>query len=334
GGAVRRRRGDHAGRADRLMRTVFLASLRTYIRRYVAAAIAVTVAVSFVVVVGVLTSGAINGLMGGLGAPYRNADQVVSPAGWPSSDLDAEAVIAYAERHGENASVIGRAMLPAHAGDRRLPETAVGPIATSQVWRWQELSEGRFPARTGEAVVDVYFAQAEDVAVGDRMWIGAGAEAAAVRVVGLVKSPSPVAQASVYVTWPDLLRWRGHLHLGSVAVRGEVGPLPEGAKAQSPEGFAAERLVHVQNRVDSLSALLLLFAGVALFVSVLVIANTSSILFARRLRDFALLRCVGATRRQVVGSVRREALVVGVFASLAGVVGGLGLGYGLTALIG
>src|SRR5690606_5535009 len=67
GGAVRRRRGDHAGRADRLMRTVFLASLRTYIRRYVAAAIAVTVAVSFVVVVGVLTSGAINGLMGGLG---------------------------------------------------------------------------------------------------------------------------------------------------------------------------------------------------------------------------------------------------------------------------
>ncbi|MEV4104750.1 FtsX-like permease family protein [Nonomuraea sp. NPDC049649] len=316
------------------MRTVFLASLRTYIRRYVAAAIAVTVAVSFVVVVGVLTSGAINGLMGGLGAPYRNADQVVSPAGWPSSDLDAEAVIAYAERHGENASVIGRAMLPAHAGDRRLPETAVGPIATSQVWRWQELSEGRFPARTGEAVVDVYFAQAEDVAVGDRMRIGKGAAAAGVKVVGLVKSPSPIAQASVYVTWPQLLRWREHLHLGSVAVRGEAGRLPEGAKALSPEGFAAERLTYVQNRVDSLSVMLLLFAGIALFVSVLVIANTFSILFAQRLRDFALLRCVGATRRQVVRSVRREAAVVGVLASLAGTVAGVGLGYGLTALIG
>src|SRR5690606_28583026 len=119
-------------------------------------------------------------------------------------------------------------------GGRRLPETAVGPIATSERWRWQELSSGRFPERTGEAVVDVHFALAEDIAIGDRMRIGTGTAAADVRVVGLVESPSPPAQASVYVTWPQLLLWRDHLHLGSVAVRGEVGPLPEGAKAQSP----------------------------------------------------------------------------------------------------
>jgi putative ABC transport system permease protein len=48
-----------------------------------------------------------------------------------------------------------------------------------------------------------------------------------------------------------------------------------------------------------------------LFVSVVVIANTFAILFAHRLRDFALLRCVGATRRQVVRSVRGEAATVG-----------------------
>ncbi|MFD2351044.1 hypothetical protein ACFSTC_19515 [Nonomuraea ferruginea] len=98
------------------MRAVFLASLRTYSRRYVAAAVAVTVAVAFVVVVGILTSGARSGLMDGLGAPYRNAEHVVSPEGWPSSELDPEAVIAFTERHGENASAIGRATLPAHAG--------------------------------------------------------------------------------------------------------------------------------------------------------------------------------------------------------------------------
>ncbi|WP_433424730.1 ABC transporter permease [Microtetraspora malaysiensis] len=315
------------------MRTVFLASLRTHIRRYVAAAIAVIVGVAFVVVVGVLTSGAVSGLMNGLGAPYRNADHVVSPVGWPSSELDREVVIAFAERHGENAFAIGRAMLPARAGGRRLSETAVGPIATSEEWCWQELSSGRFPARTGEAVVDVYYALAEKVAVGDRVRIGEGAAARDVRVVGLVESPSPSAQASVYVTWPQLLQWRDHLHLGTVAVRGEVGRLPEGAKAQSPEGFAAERLTNVQNRVDSLSVMLLLFAGIALFVSVLVIANTFSILFAQRLRDFALLRCIGATRRQVVRSIRREAAAVGVLASLTGTLVGAGLGYGLIALI-
>ncbi|MER6170072.1 FtsX-like permease family protein [Streptosporangium sp. NPDC001681] len=315
------------------MRTVFLASLRTHIRRYVAAAIAVAVAVAFVVVVGVLTSGAYSGLMDGLGAPYRNADHVVSAAGWPSFELDPKAAIAFTERHGENAAATGRATLSARVNGRRLSETTVGPIAILEEWRWQELSSGRFPASTGEAVVDVYFALAENIAVGNRVRIGEGAAARDVRVVGLVESPSPPAQASMYVTWPQLLQWRDHLHLNAVAVRGEVGQLPEGAKAQSPEGFAAERLTYVQNRVNSLSVMLLLFAGIALFVSVLVIANTFSILFAQRLRDFALLRCVGATRRQVVRSVRREAAVVGVLASLAGTLVGIGLGYGLIALI-
>ena len=55
-----------------------------------------------------------------------------------------------------------------------------------------------------------------------------------------------------------------------------------------------------------------MFAAIALFVSVLVIANTFSILFAQRSRDFALLRCVGATRRQVLRSIRLEALCLGV----------------------
>ncbi|MEU7890763.1 FtsX-like permease family protein [Microbispora bryophytorum] len=283
------------------MRTVLLASLRAHIRRYVAAAIAVAVAVAFVVVVGVLTSGAHSGLLDGLGAPYRNADHVVSAARWPSNELDPKAAIAYTERHGENAAATGRAMLPARANGRRLSETTVGPIATSEDWRWQKLSSGHFPAGTGEAVADVYFALAENIAAGDQVRIGEGAAARDVRVVGLVESPSPPAQASMYVTWPQLLQWRNQ--------------------------------PYVQNRVDSLSVMLLLFAGTAIFVSVLVIANTFSILFAQRLRDFALLRCIGATRRQVVRSVRREAAVVGVLASLTGTLVGIGLGYGLIVLI-
>lgn len=309
------------------MHTVFLASLRTHIRRYVAAAIAVIIAVAFVVVVGVLTSGARSGLMDGLGAPYRNADDVVS-------GLDTKAAIAVAERLGENASAIGRAMLPLRAGSRLLSKNgAVGPIATSEEMRWQKLSSGRFPARRGEAVVDLPFALAEEIAIGDRVRIGEGATTTDVRVVGLVESPSTVAQASVYVTWPQLLQWRDDLQVGSVAVRGEVGQLPTGAKVQSPEGYVAAKRTQLTNKVNVLSVMLLLFAGIALFVSVLVIANTFAILFAQRLRDFALLRCVGATRRQVVRSVRREAAAVGVLASLTGILVGVGLGYGLIAMI-
>ncbi|NUT44783.1 MAG: FtsX-like permease family protein [Thermoactinospora sp.] len=310
------------------MRTVLLASLRVHVRRYVAAAIAVVVGVAFVVVVGVLTSGARSGLMDGFGAPYRDADHVVS-------GLGAGEAIVLADRHGPNASPIGRAMLPMRAGDRLFPDTAVGPVAVAQEMRWQKLVSGSFPAREGEAVVDIWVAESREIAVGDRLLVGEGAAAADLRVVGLVESPSTSAQASVYVSWAQLVRWRDEptLSLSRVAVRGQVGPLPAGARVQSPEEFVTEKQTELNNRVDALSAMLLLFAGIALVVSVLVIANTFSILFAQRSRDFALLRCVGATRRQVVGAVRREAVAVGVLASLVGVVVGTGAGYGLLALI-
>jgi putative ABC transport system permease protein len=211
----------------------------------------------------------------------------------------------------------------------------VAPIAISPELRWQQLVTGRFPATEGEAVLHNWFAQAEKIAIGDRIRIGEGPGATDVEVVGVVESPAPGAMASAYVTWGQYVQWRDHpLHLGSVAVRGEVrGPLPEGAKAQSPEEFATEREAKMHDAVDTWSLMPLLFAAVAVAVSVLVIANTFSILFAQRMRDFALLRCVGATRRQVVDSVRREAAVVGALASLIGVLVGVVLGYGLIAVI-
>ena len=94
-----------------------------------------------------------------------------------------------------------------------------------------------------------WVAQAREIAVGDRVRIGEGATATDVRVVGLVESPSVVAQASVYVTWPQLLQWHDHLHLGSVAVRGEVGQLSGGAKVQSPEGYVTEKRTELNNNV-------------------------------------------------------------------------------------
>ncbi|GAA1319838.1 ABC transporter permease [Pseudonocardia xinjiangensis] len=333
------------------MRTVFLASLRTHARRYVAAAVAVIVSVAFVVVIGMLTSGARAGIMEGGGAPYRGADQVVAadsgdePPRGPSccpGTLDTSAAIELVERLGENASGLGRVLLPAHeeggvpaGAGNVLGETTVGPIAAAEELRWQKLVSGRFPARTGEAVVHVWDARAYEVAVGDRIRVGEGATATDLDVVGLVESPSTWTQASVYVTWPQYVQWRDQptFHVGSVAVRGEVGQLPDGMTVQPAAQYVAEGLAGLTNDVDTLALMGLLFAGVALFVSALVIVNTFSILFAQRLRDFALLRCVGATRRQVLGSVRREAAAVGVLASLTGTLAGVGLGYGLLPLI-
>jgi putative ABC transport system permease protein len=328
------------------MRTVFLASLRTHTRRYVAAAIAVIVSTAFVVVIGVLTAGARAGFMAGSGAPYRGADHVVdapengpqrAPACCPDT-LDRSDAIALIDRLGDNASGLGRVDLPAHREDGTplgspdfRGQTTVGPIASSEELRWQKLVSGRFPDRTGEAVMHVWDAQAQNVAVGDRIRVGEGAAATDLEVVGLVESPTTWTQASMYVTWQQYLQWRDQptWHVGSVSVRGEVGPVPEGMQVWPADEYVRKGLAGLNNDTDMITLMLLLFAGVALVVSALVVANTFSILFAQRMRDFALLRCVGATRRQVLGSVRREAAAVGVLASLAGTLVGVGLGYGL-----
>jgi putative ABC transport system permease protein len=332
------------------MRTVLLASLRTHARRYVAAAIAVIVSVAFVVVIGMLTAGARAGIMNTDGAPYRGGDVVVAadPDGPPRGPsccpelMDPSVAVSLVERLGDNASGLGRIPLPARTaggaplgtGDMR-GETTVAPIATAPDMRWQKVVSGRFPAGPGEAVMHVWDANAQHVAIGDRIRVGEGAAATDLTVVGLVESPSTWTQASMYVTWSQYLRWRDQpaFIVGEVVVRGDPGPLPEDTVATPVPEYVAQGLTGLNHGTDTMALMLLVFAGVALLVSALVIANTFAILFAQRLRDFALLRCVGATRRQVLGSVRREAAAVGLLASLVGTVAGVGLGYGLIAAI-
>ncbi|HSJ43565.1 MAG TPA: ABC transporter permease [Euzebyales bacterium] len=68
-----------------------------------------------------------------------------------------------------------------------------------------------------------------------------------------------------------------------------------------------------------LGSALLVFAGVSLLVGAFLINNTFAIIVAQRSRELAVLRAVGASRAQVLGSVLLEALVVGTFASVVGV---------------
>ncbi len=314
------------------MRSVLLASLRLHTRRYVAAATAVFASVAFVVVIGVLTAGTRQGLMDGFGAPFRNADVIVDAVP-VEAPLPTAIALELVERLGDDASGLGRVFLPART-DSWDGGVAVGPVAPPAL-RWQELVAGRFPEREAETVVHIWTANEHEIEIGDTVHVGEGAAAVALEVVGLVGAPSPASQASMYVTWPQYLAWRDDptFHVSRVAVRGDPGPLPEGVAAYPPEAYVREGLARLNSRTDAIGLLLLMLTGIALSVSALVIANTFSILFAQRLRDFALLRCVGATRQQVVRSVRGEAAVVGVLASMAGAFAGAGLGYALIVLL-
>lgn len=318
------------------MRTVVLASLRTHTRRYVAAALAIVIGVAFVVTTAALSSATRDGLTRGVSEPYDAADVVATGLGGDA----AAAAVAAAAQEGSAASVLGWVSEPVRLGDGApvdgLEEVAQVTTGASADLRWQELTTGAWPAGPGEAVVDADAAADARVALGDRLTVGSGRAATGVRVVGLVESPSLLVGADVYVTWPDLAPFASALYVESLAWAGPTGPLERAAPdatVVTADEHVADVTAEINRGVDVIALLLLLFASIALFVSVLVIANTFSILFAQRQRDLALLRCVGATRRQVLRSVRVEALVLGLVSSVLGVAAGTAAGWGLVAFV-
>jgi len=95
--------------------------------------------------------------------------------------------------------------------------------------------------------------------------------------------------------------------------------------------LAADTSKSVGQFTGFINTALLSFAFVALFVGSFIIVNTFSIILAQRSRELALLRCLGASRRQILGSVLAEAFIVGLLASLVGLGVGVLVALGLKA---
>ena len=108
--------------------------------------------------------------------------------------------------------------------------------------------------------------------------------------------------------------------------------LPSGAQVKTGSQQAQSDSDETSEFISFLRGFLLAFGGIALFVGSFVIANSLSITIAQRTREFATLRTIGATNRQVLGSVMVEALVVGTVASIVGLFLGLLLAKGLFQL--
>ncbi|HET9050871.1 MAG TPA: FtsX-like permease family protein [Candidatus Dormibacteraeota bacterium] len=141
----------------------------------------------------------------------------------------------------------------------------------------------------------------------------------------LLGSPSEVdaidVKARSGVSGSDLLH-----RLGAV--------LPSGLEAVSGQTVAQEQTDQIETAIGFLTTFLLVFGFIALFVGSFIILNTFSILIAQRTRELALLRCLGASRAQVMQSVVVEALITGVVASVIGLGAGVAIAKGLEALLG
>ncbi|WP_411129480.1 ABC transporter permease [Streptomyces sp. x-19] len=108
----------------------------------------------------------------------------------------------------------------------------------------------------------------------------------------------------------------------------------QGATATSRKQLVDAQAKFIATAMEGMKNALLAFAGIALFVGIFIIANTFTMLVAQRTKELALMRAVGASRRQITRSVLAEALVIGTVAAVTGLLAGIGIAAGLRALIG
>jgi len=153
----------------------------------------------------------------------------------------------------------------------------------------------------------------------------------------LVLMDAPTAQR-LYLSGADAytdIAVTGDGSVSNAQLATEVGAaLPAGYEALDDAQIAAESQSDLAEGLSFITTFLLVFAAVALVVGTFLILNTFSIIVAQRTRELALLRALGASRRQVTRSVLTEALVVGLVGSTVGLALGFALAIGLKALFG
>ncbi|GAA0702259.1 ABC transporter permease [Kitasatospora atroaurantiaca] len=213
------------------------------------------------------------------------------------------------------------------------------------------LAEGRAPAAPGEAVVNRGAAKAGGLKVGDTTVLRTP-DPLRITIVGIATFGTSAdgmgPSTFTGLTFADAERYlmpKGEGQASAIKVRAVQGTsqrqlveklqpgLPKGVEALTGAAATAESTAEVSGRFLSMfTTLLLVFAGIALLVATFTIHNTFAIVVAQRTRENALLRALGAARRQVLAATLAEALVVGLLASLAGLLGGVGVAAGLKAL--
>lgn len=107
---------------------------------------------------------------------------------------------------------------------------------------------------------------------------------------------------------------------------------PAGFDAVTGDRVVEESQAAIGQFLDVISTFLIVFAVIAILVGGFIIANTFTILVAQRVRELALLRALGASRKQVRRSVLVEAALMALIGSALGILVGLGLARALAGL--
>lgn len=318
-------------------------------RRASISALAVLVGVSMIVGTFVYTDTIDAAFHDLFGAAARGADVIVTgrqniaspvtaPASIPVSLINRirslRGVAAAQGRISDTATVLGRS-------GRVVKVLGAPTVAISYLtppFSGMEFVAGRAPSTSSEVALDRATATRQGYRVGDLVPIVTGEPLRRFRVSGIVRLGSASLRGASFVVFDlaaaqQLYGRPGRADVAYVAtapgtpaatVIQEIRPLlgPE-LVVRTASAQVDSDVSRVSDRLRLLTGGLLAFGVIAIVVGALVIFNTFTVTATQRAREFALLRALGATRAQLLGSMLGEALVIGVLASAAGVAGGV-----------
>jgi putative ABC transport system permease protein len=226
-------------------------------------------------------------------------------------------------------------------GSADAPQFGLGVDASQPQFSPLELKTGRWPEGPDQVAIDAGTAADHRFAVGDMVAVSALGAKRRYEVTGIATfgDVNSLGNATMAVwdlaTAQEVLGKEGRFDGISIAAEQGTSPdaliravqplVPASLEVKDAEQQAAADANETNVIVDAIRYFLLGFGAIALFVGAFVIFNTLSITVAQRTREFATLRTLGASRRQVMRSVVLEGLVIGLLASVIGLFAGLGL---------
>ncbi|WP_394619675.1 ABC transporter permease [Lentzea sp. JNUCC 0626] len=197
-----------------------------------------------------------------------------------------------------------------------------------------KLISGSAPSGPSDVALDKWAAQRTGYQVGDQLRVVVAGVARDARLAGVFDFQSTeLAQGGTLVAFADAAAqeyFGGGYTTALLTVApgtspSELAVAVEKAYSDLFRVSTADELTRLEASYnDKLTMILLIFAGVALFSSVFLVANTFTMLAAARSREHALLRAVGAGRRYVLRLVLTEATLLGVVATVVGYLLGVG----------
>lgn len=334
-----------------MLRTT-LAGLRLHTSRYVTTALAILLGVMFVsgtmVFADTLEADYESSVMGSATSVDAIAvpqEPEVDPGAGQQppavlGDDDLERIQGLPEVAEADGRVEGQAVL-LDSDDRAFGVTPPTTVSLGEVSRFSA-SEGVLPSGGNEIALATSTADQTGFEVGDTVTVlDPEQEERDFTVSGLVElgiDPSYTVGGAMVLdrdTAEEMTGATGYVEVNAIAAEGHTDQevadvisavLGESAEVQTGEEFGLDMAESSGSDTEMLRIALLLFAFIAMFVAAIVIYNTFAIVIAQRQREMALLRCVGAKRSQVFGSVLAESSVVGLVSSVLGVLAGVGVG--------